>query len=128
MSLSLHVNRRPTDQRLYEVRSDRARQPDPVMDREYIVPVLLKSIQIIELLAKSPDGLRIDEIQRRTKIARSTVYRVVRTLAVCGHLTHRGNGAYAVVATDRTGSRPLLVSPQLGDGPSALRDPLPNFA
>lgn len=79
-----------------ESRTERARELQPKLDREYIVPVLLKSVQVLDLLGDAPDGLRIEQIHQITGIAKTTVYRIVRTLVVSGHLHHGGNGAYAI--------------------------------
>jgi Fe2+ or Zn2+ uptake regulation protein len=77
-------------------RTDRARELHPTLNREYIVPVLMKSMQIIELLASQPSGLRVEQIHRRTNIAKSTVYRIVRTLVVCGSIVDLGKGTYSI--------------------------------
>lgn len=82
-------------------RTHRARQLHPTINREYIVPVLLKSMRILELLASQP-GLRIEQIHRRTNIAKSTVYRIVRTLVVCGSLVDCGKGTYSVALASKT--------------------------
>lgn len=78
-------------------RTDRARELQPNLNREYIVPVLIKCMQILQLLADYPPGLHIEQIHRRTKISKSTVYRIVRTLVACGGMIHRENGAYTIV-------------------------------
>ena len=78
-------------------RTDRARELQPNLDREYIVPVLIKCMQILQLLADYPAGLHIEQIHRRTKISKSTVYRIVRTLVACGGMIHHENGAYTIV-------------------------------
>lgn len=82
--------------RVNESRTERARELQPKLDREYIVPVLLKSVQVLDLLGDVPDGLRIEQIHRMTGIAKTTVYRIVRTLVVSGHVHHGSNGAYAI--------------------------------
>jgi len=79
-----------------ESRTERARKLQPKLDREYIVPVLLKSVQVLDLLGDLPEGLRIEQIHQITGIAKTTVYRIVRTLVVSGHLHHEGNGAYSI--------------------------------
>jgi hypothetical protein len=82
-----------------ESRTERARRLQPDLDREYIVPVLMKSVQILELLGSKPQGLRIEQIHQRTGFAKTTVYRIVRTLVVSGYLVHSGDGTYAVART-----------------------------
>lgn len=94
--------------RASESRTDRALRLQPKLDREYIVPVLLKSVQILDLLGEVPDGLRIEHIHKETGIAKTTVYRIVRTLVVSGHLCHVDNGTYAIA---RKGKLEFEVAP-----------------
>lgn len=89
--------------RANESRTDRARRLQPNLDREYIVPVLLKSVQVLGLLGDVPDGLRIEQIHQKTGISKTTVYRIVRTFVVSGHLCHADNGAYAIVRKANSG-------------------------
>jgi hypothetical protein len=89
-------------------RTDRARRLQPELNREYIVPVLLKSVQILELLRAAPDGLRIEQIHQKTGIAKTTVYRIVRTLVVSDYLIQRGDGTYSI--TPRAHATPIIES------------------
>lgn len=89
--------------RVDESRTERARRRQPELDREYIVPVLLKSVQVLDLLGDVPEGLRIEQIHQKTGIAKTTVYRIVRTLVVSGRLRHGGNGTYAIVRRANSG-------------------------
>lgn len=73
----------------------KARRHQPQLDREYIVPTLLKSLQVLELLKSAPEGLRIEHIHKQTGISKTTVYRIVRTFVVSGYLRHSGSGAYS---------------------------------
>ena len=68
----------------------------PAHSREYIVPILIKAIQIIELLKMETGGLRIEDIHRMTKIPKSTVYRIVRTLAAGNYLSLHVGRTYKV--------------------------------
>jgi ribose transport system substrate-binding protein len=63
-------------------------------DREYIIPILAKSLQILHLLRDSTGGLRVDEISTRTGIARSTVYRIVRTFMQNKYVDRNAMGHY----------------------------------
>ena len=93
--------------RVEESRTERARRLQPDLDREYIVPVLMKSVQILELLQRTPEGLRIEQIHHRTGVAKTTVYRIVRTLVVSGYLRHGEDGAYSVLVKAYPGLLPL---------------------
>lgn len=74
------------------------------IDREYVVPILIKAIAVLELLAVSSSPLPVHSICLRTGIARSTVYRIVRTLFVSGYLHEPAPGRYAA-----SGARKLNV-------------------
>jgi DNA-binding IclR family transcriptional regulator len=41
-------------------------------------------------------GLGIEQIHRKTSIAKTNVYRIIRTLVVSGYLIHKGDGAYSL--------------------------------
>ena len=77
-------------------RSTKARQQHPEVDRYYVVPVLLKAVAILDLIQSSPGALRVDDIQKTTGIPRSTIYRVLRTLIVRGHLQETTSGRYLI--------------------------------
>jgi DNA-binding transcriptional ArsR family regulator len=82
-------------------RTARAKRLHPQTDREYIVPVLLKSVEILELLHKHPEGMKIDLIHERTGVARSTVYRIVRTYVASGYIDYSSEGRYVYVGSGR---------------------------
>jgi predicted protein tyrosine phosphatase len=82
-------------------RTARAKRLHPQTDREYIVPVLLKSVKILELLRKHPEGMKIDLIHAHTGVARSTVYRIVRTYVASGYIDYSSEGKYLYSGLDR---------------------------
>jgi hypothetical protein len=103
MSAAISIGISNSKYRVDESRTERARRLQPELDREYIVPVLLKSVQILELLGKAPVGLRIEQIHQRTGFAKTTIYRIVRTLVVSGYLVHSGDGTYSIAAREGLG-------------------------
>jgi hypothetical protein len=82
-------------------RTARAKRLHPQTDREYIVPVLLKSVTILELLRKHPEGMKIDLIHAKTGVARSTVYRIVRTYVASGYIDYSPEGKYVYIEFGR---------------------------
>jgi DNA-binding transcriptional ArsR family regulator len=82
-------------------RTARAKRLHPQTDREYIVPVLLKSVKILELLRDHPEGMKIDLIHEQTGVARSTVYRIVRTYVASGYIDCSSEGKYVYVGSGR---------------------------
>lgn len=89
---------------LIRARRERDAAPKPINHREYIVPILMKALQIVELLCSSSEGLRVDEIHRITRISKSSIYRIVRTLAAAEYLDIQGKGVYKLAAFLETGS------------------------
>jgi len=65
--------------------------------RSYLIPVLTKAITIIRLLESSDRPLKINEIAAATGIAKTTVYRILRTLSAYGYLPQGSDGVYAFV-------------------------------
>jgi hypothetical protein len=95
-----------TERRDLLLRGNRERDAasKPINHREYIVPILMKALQIVELLRSTSGGLRVDEIHRITRIPRSSIYRIVRTLVAAEYLATQGNGVYRLAAFPEAGS------------------------
>ena len=72
---------------------------DTAMDRERNrVPVIERMMDMLELIARRPDGLTIRELTETLEMPRSTVYRILSTLEPRG-VVHRGSsGAYVLGA------------------------------
>ena len=62
--------------------------------RLYIVPVLSKAIDILELLQAESRPMTLEALHRETKIAKTTVYRVLRTFVHRGYLSVSQDGLY----------------------------------
>lgn len=76
-------------------RTDSARRRNPHVHQSYIIPVLSKALVLIEVMKKSERPLNVDELARRTGIAKSTVYRILRTLSAYGYLPDGADGIYS---------------------------------
>jgi hypothetical protein len=76
-------------------RTDAARSRHPHVNRSYIIPVLSKALVIMEILRKSERPLSVDELTKITGVAKSTVYRILRTLSAYGHLPDGADGIYS---------------------------------
>ena len=79
MSAAIGTNISSMKYRMDESGPERAERLKPELDRQYFVPVLLKSVKILELLRSAPEGLRIEQIHLKTGIAKTTVFRIART-------------------------------------------------
>lgn len=62
--------------------------------RLYLIPVLSKSLDILELLQAENKPMSLESIHRRTRISKTTVYRVLKTLVHRGYLVQSPDGMY----------------------------------
>jgi ribose transport system substrate-binding protein len=62
--------------------------------RLYLIPVLSKSLDILELLQAENRPMSLEVIHRRTRISKTTVYRVLKTLVHRGYLAQSQDGMY----------------------------------
>jgi hypothetical protein len=58
----------------------------PKIDRDYLVPILLKALHILDILSQGENAMSIAELEMTSGYARSTIYRIVRTLVASGYL------------------------------------------
>jgi DNA-binding IclR family transcriptional regulator len=66
--------------------------------RLYLIPVLSKALDILELLRNERGGLTLEAIYQRSSISKTTVYRIVKTLAHRGYLAHSQDGVYRCIS------------------------------
>src|SRR5258705_3092199 len=69
--------------------------------RLYLIPVLSKALDVLELLQVENQPKSLEEIYRRTKISKTTVYRILKTLTHRGYLGQSENGLYRLVSRPR---------------------------
>src|SRR5277367_3352595 len=65
--------------------------------RLYLIPVLSKALDILELLQAENQPLTLEAIHRQTKISKTTVYRVLKTFVHRGYLSQSPDGLYRQV-------------------------------
>jgi ribose transport system substrate-binding protein len=66
--------------------------------RLYVIPVLSKALDVLELMQKDNTPRTLEEIYQRTNISKTTVYRILKTLVHRGYLAHSENGLYRLVS------------------------------
>jgi ribose transport system substrate-binding protein len=66
--------------------------------RLYLIPVLSKALDIVELLEGEKAPLSLESIHQRTRISKTTVYRILKTFVHRGYVAQSENGLYRVVA------------------------------
>ncbi len=64
----------------------------------YLIPVLTKALDILELLQTEKQPMSLEAIHRQTKISKTTVYRVLKTFIHRGYLAQGPDGLYRQVA------------------------------
>src|SRR5580700_9309453 len=65
--------------------------------RLYLIPVLSKALDILELLQLENQPMTLEAIHRQTKISKTTVYRVLKTFVHRGYLSQSPDGMYRQV-------------------------------
>jgi len=65
--------------------------------RLYLIPVLSKALDILELLQAENQPMTLEAIHRRTRISKTTVYRVLKTFVHRGYLAQSPDGLYRQV-------------------------------
>ena len=62
--------------------------------RLYLIPVLSKALDILELLQSENQPMTLEAIHRQTKISKTTAYRVLKTYVHRGYLAQSPDGLY----------------------------------
>ncbi len=62
--------------------------------RLYLIPVLSKALDILEFLQAESRPLTLEAIHQRTRISKTTVYRILKTFAHRGYLAQAPDGTY----------------------------------
>jgi len=66
--------------------------------RLYLIPVLTKSLDILELLQNENQPMVLETIHRLTKISKTTVYRILKTLVHRGYVAQTSDRQYRHIA------------------------------
>lgn len=66
--------------------------------RLYLIPVLSKALDILELFQTENRPLTLEQIHRTTGVSKTTVYRVLKTFVHRGYLSQSPDGTYRQVA------------------------------
>ena len=62
--------------------------------REYIIPTVFRAMIILKIVSRSGHGVTVAEIQEETRFARTTIYRILRTLSFASMLKQDVEGKY----------------------------------
>lgn len=75
----------------------------------YSVPVVQRTLDILELLYRSNSPLKMNEISRQTGASHSTTFRILRTLVDRGYVFHDLDGGFGA-----NSSADLAIVPRFG--------------
>ncbi|MGC9223377.1 MAG: substrate-binding domain-containing protein [Terracidiphilus sp.] len=69
--------------------------------RLYLIPILSKALDVIELLEQDNSALSLEDVYQRTNISKTSVYRILKTLVHRGYLAQTPSGEYRLVSRPR---------------------------
>ena len=69
--------------------------------RLYLIPILSKAFDVIELLEQSHAAVSLEDVYQKTQISKTSVYRILKTLVHRGYVAQTQNGQYRLVSRPR---------------------------
>ena len=69
--------------------------------RLYLIPVLSKALDVLEMIQRENQPISLESIYQRTHISKTTVYRILKTLSHRGYLTQSQDGLYRAIGKPR---------------------------
>lgn len=77
------------------------RLPKAKIKRLYLIPILSKALDVIELLEENHGPVSLEDVYQRTHISKTSVYRILKTLVHRGYVAQAQNGQYRLVSRPR---------------------------
>jgi len=75
--------------------------PKSKIKRLYLIPILSKALDVIELLENIHAPISVEDAYQKTHISKTSVYRILKTFTHRGYLAQSENGLYRLVARPR---------------------------
>ena len=75
--------------------------PKTKIKRLYLIPILSKALDVIELLEESHGPISLEDVYQKTLISKTSVYRILKTLVHRGYVAQSQNGHYRLVSRPR---------------------------
>ena len=75
--------------------------PKPKIKRLYLIPILSKALDVLELLDKTNGPIALEDVYQQTNISKTSVYRILKTLVHRGYVAQGQNGEYRLVSRPR---------------------------
>ena len=80
--------------------------------RFYVVPVLMRTLDILELLCESNIPLKSTEVSIATGVPQTTTYRILRTLVHRGYVAQDLEGRFSILSLPtKSGLSPRIADP-----------------
>lgn len=75
--------------------------PQQKIKRLYLIPILSKSLDILELFESENKPLTLEEIFQRLQISKTSIYRILKTFVHRGYMAQTSDGSYRLVSRPR---------------------------
>ncbi len=75
--------------------------PKAKIKRLYLIPILSKALDVIELLEENNSQVSLEDVFQKTQISKTSVYRILKTLVHRGYVAQTQNGLYRLVSRPR---------------------------
>ena len=75
--------------------------PKAKIKRLYLIPILSKALDVLELLENNHDPVALEDVYRKTHISKTSVYRILKTFVHRGYVAQSQNGLYRLVSRPR---------------------------
>ena len=75
--------------------------PKAKIKRLYLIPILSKALDILELLEQTHAPVTLEDVYQKTQISKTSVYRILKTLVHRGYVAQAQNGLYRLVSRPR---------------------------
>jgi ribose transport system substrate-binding protein len=72
--------------------------PNKTTKRLYLIPILSKALDVMELLQAERAPMSLEAVYQRTKFSKTSVYRILQTLLHRGYVARAGDGLYRLVS------------------------------
>jgi len=75
--------------------------PKAKIKRLYLIPILSKALDVLELLEQSNAPVTLEDVYQKSEISKTSVYRILKTLVHRGYVAQAQNGTYRLVSRPR---------------------------
>ena len=73
----------------------------PKIKRLYLIPILSKALDVLELLDQTKGPIALEDVYQQTSISKTSVYRILKTLVHRGYVAQGQSGQYRLVSRPR---------------------------